>query len=579
MRWFRSTSSVYYGGSGSHSTYAENVVVGPYVYNDKVYGTEEKPMFKVAWVASILSPDYYICPVEGARIDYAYHRVVGVTDDRDLSKASWEEIPAAEISGKYKFHKNLAGRIYSGFSIPCNFIISFENGECFTGNYIKANNTSTRYPSYDYCGLRWGNILTEELITFGIDSTDYDATQAELPTEYQNCVVDFGTVNQNIPLFILEWIESNATKIVADSEAMQISMVSPNGVRLETEAKYCDRDIEVIPTLQEKTAVDNGEVTPDNGFVGLSKVTVEVAPKLQEKTVTENGDVTPDDGYAGLSKVSVNVTPELQEKTATENGEVTPDDGYDGLSKVIVNVETGDATDLTPIVEAVEALGGTVESETVEGISSAVAGIVCDPWEPITKKGTDAIGEYDFSPSPGYSTTMVNSLSGYWKLKKGYTGKVDSPLNNTVNRAIDLSNAPENLRSITRTCGSGIVRILNGIFNRIIFPENLYMGENICGNSICFYLPKHSTMCSANWVSSTGTGYGQLVKCPPGADIPYYLNKMGGMTAEDIVGIFENMIDRSGETEVATITLGTTNLEKLTEEQKNIAYAKGWTLA
>ena len=35
------------------------------------------------------------------------------------------------------------------------------------------------------------------------------------------------------------------------------------------------------------------------------------------------------------------VEPILQEKTTTENGEVVPDEGYDGLSKVVVNVPTG----------------------------------------------------------------------------------------------------------------------------------------------------------------------------------------------------------------------------------------------
>ena len=67
--------------------------------------------------------------------------------------------------------------------------------------------------------------------------------------------------------------------------------------------------------LQEKsvTITQNGtsEVTPDNGKA-LSKVSVTVAvpatvPRLQEKTATANGEVVPDVGYDGLSKVTVNV--------------------------------------------------------------------------------------------------------------------------------------------------------------------------------------------------------------------------------------------------------------------------------
>lgn len=43
-----------------------------------------------------------------------------------------------------------------------------------------------------------------------------------------------------------------------------------------------------------------------------------------------------EDLISGYGQGSAN--PTLQEKTATENGEVLPDEGYDGLSKVIVNV-------------------------------------------------------------------------------------------------------------------------------------------------------------------------------------------------------------------------------------------------
>lgn len=101
---------------------------------------------------------------------------------------------------------------------------------------------------------------------------------------------------------------------------------------------------EVVLDTQEKEIKTNGVHTPDTGYAGFSKVIVnvpDVPSVLQEKTVyptTSEQSVLPDDGFDGLSKVTVGEI-RLQDKTVTQNGSFIADSGYNGLDRVIVDVQ------------------------------------------------------------------------------------------------------------------------------------------------------------------------------------------------------------------------------------------------
>lgn len=80
-------------------------------------------------------------------------------------------------------------------------------------------------------------------------------------------------------------------------------------------------------------AGDEGKVVQNGALVAQTS-----------ETVTQNGtyDTTTKD------EVAVSVQPNLQSKTVTQNGTVTPDSGYDGLSSVVVNV-SGGGEEIVPI--------------------------------------------------------------------------------------------------------------------------------------------------------------------------------------------------------------------------------------
>ena len=93
-------------------------------------------------------------------------------------------------------------------------------------------------------------------------------------------------------------------------------------------------------TVEPLTVTENGQYAAPSGKA-YSPVGVNVQPNLQSKTTTENGTVTPDSGYDGLSQVSVNVQPVLEALSVTDNGNYTPGAGVDGFSSVSVNVSGG----------------------------------------------------------------------------------------------------------------------------------------------------------------------------------------------------------------------------------------------
>lgn len=247
------------------------------------------------------------------------------------------------------------------------------------------------------------------------------------------------------------------------------------------------------------------------------------------------------------------------------------------------------STDLTAIRNALELCGiETSETDTIETLSEKInyIGLLLNPWEEYSTAGTDVLGDFTFGSYNVSTSVNPPNNGGYIKLKKLPEDAVimGFPSFARNGTAVDISSHTDgtSFKYKTRiTPASG--RVSDSVFyfrpSRLILPETFkYSPYLFAFPANATYLSKHATSNSSNWCNSASSS-AVLVKCPKDADVPYYLHKFTGLTAECMVELFENMIDRSGETTIATITLGETNLTKLTEEQKNIAYAKGWNLA
>ncbi len=119
----------------------------------------------------------------------------------------------------------------------------------------------------------------------------------------------------------------------------------------------------------------------------------------------------------------------------------------------------------------------------------------------------------------------------------------------------------------------GAVTIDSGIFNG-------------CSKLKKVYLPSSITSAPTDCLSTTNSSYYIFQGCTSLEDVQVgknwnmslRLSVSSKLTTDSMIAMFNNLKDLTGET-AKTLTFGSTNLAKLTDEQKAIATNKNWTLA
>ena len=118
----------------------------------------------------------------------------------------------------------------------------------------------------------------------GSDTSDATATSSDIlksKTAYAKSEKIVGT------------IETYEGKIVSDQ--YEVLLNSTDEVVLNTEKKYCEKNIVINPILEKKTVNVNGIYTPSEGYAGIGQITVSMPsdgyPQLYPPIISLQGDI------------------------------------------------------------------------------------------------------------------------------------------------------------------------------------------------------------------------------------------------------------------------------------------------
>lgn len=205
------------------------------------------------------------------------------------------------------------------------------------------------------------------------------------------------------------------------------------------------------------------------------------------------------------------------------------------------------------------------------------------------------LGQYAFRSSGVTDESVKNILAHTSTIYTHVFDKCNSLVNiepsalwtNMFSNCTNLKTVQSSLT--TKTLGDNTFYNDVSLTSALLYGVYTTIGQNVFYNCTALktvYLSSSITTATNSSLTSTSSSYYIFQGCTNLEDVQLgqdwnmslRLNVSNKITVESMVAMFNSLKDLTGET-AKTLTLGATNLAKLTDEQKQIATDKNWTLA
>ena len=375
----------------------------------------------------------------------------------------------------------------------------------------------------------------------------------------------------------------------------------------------------VLANLQEKEATPTKErqqIIADQQYDGLSKVVVNAIPDeyiIPEGTrnINQNGDFDVREKATVVVDVPEKV---LGSKTITENGVYNPiNDGLDGYN--YVNVATS-GVDINNYYYTNDTYSGgirsyikdvpTLNTENLTTMYAFFAG--CQNLTNIPNINTSKVtnmsvmfnGCNKLKTIPALNTSKVIDMSGMFsecpaliEIPELDTSNVTT-MSNMFNRCKNLKTVPTmNTNKVTSMAlmfsYSGITTIpelntsnVTSVYNMFYSCSNLITipklnFENV--NNVSGFLTGAESVVNIGGFENLGKAY-LTNKSANYSNYGLVLTNCSKLTHDSLMNIINNLYDiKTKGCQAQRLQLGSTNLAKLTDEEKQIAINKGWNLS